>query len=209
MKKTSRVLIVFLIIAVSVCVGYIAQKIQETSELASHPLKYQALVEKYSKEYEIELPFLYSVIKCESGFDCNATSGAGAKGLMQLMPATMEDMMRRCGEAFDETKMYDPETSIRYGAYYLDYLYKIFNDWDLVLAAYNGGMGNVKKWMENPEYYDGTKICKYPKGFGETERHVKKVNKAKEKYIELYGEYFSEFENKNGGIENEKVDQSK
>ena len=82
--------------------------------------------------------------------------------------------------------MFDAETSIRYGSYYLDYLYNIFGDWRLVLAAYNGGMGNVRKWMEDSEYFDGVKIIKYPKGFGETEQYVQRVTDAQKVYEELW-----------------------
>ena len=120
----------------------------------NHPLKYSEYVEKYAKQYEIPETLLYSVIKCESSFDPEAKSRAGARGLMQLMPKTFEEMARRLGEEYKEELMFDAETSIRYGSYYLDYLYNIFGDWRLVLAAYNGGMGNVDEWLKNPEYSD-------------------------------------------------------
>ncbi len=152
----------------------------------NHPLKYSEYVEKYAKQYEIPETLLYSVIKCESSFDPEAKSRAGARGLMQLMPKTFEEMARRLGEEYKEELMFDAETSIRYGSYYLDYLYNIFGDWRLVLAAYNGGMGNVRKWMEDSEYFDGVKIIKYPKGFGETEQYVQRVTDAQKVYEELW-----------------------
>ncbi len=152
----------------------------------NHPLKYSEYVEKYAKQYEIPETLLYSVIKCESSFDPEAKSCAGARGLMQLMPKTFEEMARRLGEEYKEELMFDAETSIRYGSYYLDYLYNIFGDWRLVLAAYNGGMGNVRKWMEDSEYFDGVKIIKYPKGFGETEQYVQRVTDAQKVYEELW-----------------------
>lgn len=183
MKRFTAIL---LILAVSIGMGYLAQTLESEKTLKAHPQKYTELVDKYSAEYEIPVDLLYSVIKCESNFDSNAKSSAGACGLMQLMPKTLEDMMRRCGESYKEELIFDPETNIKYGSYYMHYLYNIFNDWDMVLAAYNGGMGNVKKWMQDSEYYDGAKIIKYPKGFDETENYVKRVNEARKAYNELY-----------------------
>ncbi len=183
MKKFTAI---FLIIAISVAVGFGAQKLEDHTTKVKHPLKYSEFVEKYAAEYEIPETLLYAMIKCESSFDPKAKSSAGAVGLMQLMPRTFEDMARRQGEEFDKNMMSDAETNIRYGAYYLHYLYNIFRDWNLVLAAYNGGMGNVKKWMQSSEFYDGTKLIKYPKGYSETENYVKKVNETKKLYEKLY-----------------------
>lgn len=186
MRKLRRFIVFFLIVAISVGIGYGAQKFEEFMVRKNHPLKYSEYVEKYSKEYEIPETLLYSVIKCESSFDPEAKSRAGARGLMQLMPKTFEEMARRLGEEFKEELMFDPETSIRYGSYYLDYLYNIFGDWKLVLAAYNGGMGNVRKWMEDSEYFDGVNIIKYPKGFEETKQYVERVTEAQKMYTELW-----------------------
>lgn len=181
-----RFIAVILILAISVGIGYGAQELETHLKYKNHPLKYTELVEKYSAEYEIPIDLLYGVIKCESGFDSTAVSSVGATGLMQLMPHTLEDMMRRCGEQYDERLLYDPETNVKYGAYYLRYLYNIFQDWDIVLAAYHGGMGNVREWLKSDKYYDGAKLIAFPEEFEMTENYVKKVNKAREMYTELY-----------------------
>ena len=181
-----KFIVFFLIVAISVGIGYGAQSFEDYMIKQRHPLKYSEYVDKYSEQFDIPKTLLYSVIKCESGFDTNAKSRVGARGLMQLMPKTFEEMARRQGEEFKEELMYDAETNIRYGSYYLNYLYNIFGDWKLVLAAYNGGMGNVKKWMEDSDYFDGVKIIKYPKGFEETEGYVKRVTDAQKVYVELW-----------------------
>lgn len=181
-----RFIVFFLIVAISVGIGFGAQSFEEYMIKKNHPLKFTEYVEKYAEEFDIPKALLYSVIKCESSFDPEAKSRVGARGLMQLMPKTFEEMARRQGEEYREELMYDPDTSIRYGSYYLNYLYNIFGDWKLVLAAYNGGMGNVRKWMEDSEYFDGVKIIKYPKGFGETEQYVERVTEAEKVYTKLW-----------------------
>ena len=82
----------------------------------------------------------------------------------------------------------DPEVSIRYGTYYLKYLHGYFGgNWDNAIAAYNGGMGNVSKWLENSEYSDGKGNLTYIP-FEETKNYVQKVKKARVTYQKLYYE---------------------
>lgn len=70
--------------------------------------------------------------------------------------------------------IFDPETNIRLGCWYLSKLYKEFGKLDLVIAAYNGGSGNVKKWLENNEYSkDGENLHDIP--FKQTSKYVEKV----------------------------------
>lgn len=154
------------------------------------PDEYREFVEKYAHEYGVSEELIYSVIKTESSFNPSAVSGKGAIGLMQMMPATFEwltnDILR---EYFDRGMLYDPETNIKYGTYYLSRLYNRFGDWNTALAAYNGGEGNVSNWLSDPKYSDDgkkLKIDKIPNEFAETENYVKKVNKALKKYAELY-----------------------
>ena len=88
-------------------------------------------------------------------------------------------------EHLNEGMLFDPETNIRYGTYYLSYLYDRYGDWELALAAYNGGPGNVDKWLEDDAYADGKGgLQKIP--FKETRQFVSRVSKAWEKYDKLY-----------------------
>jgi soluble lytic murein transglycosylase-like protein len=106
---------------------------------------------------------------------------------MQLMPDTFtwltNDKLR---DRLAQGMLYDPETSIKYGAYYLSFLYSQYNNWDTVLAAYNAGPGNVDSWLADERYdndQDGV-LDKIP--FKETNNYVKKVNRALQAYDELY-----------------------
>ena len=74
---------------------------------------------------------------------------------MQLMPSTFEWLTDdKLFEHLESGMLYDPETNIKYGTYCLSYLYDRYGDWELALAAYNGGLGNVDKWLEDDRYAD-------------------------------------------------------
>ncbi len=93
----------------------------------------------------IEPLLVEAVIAAESAFDPNALSNKGARGLMQLMPAT--------AERFDVTDSWDPRQNIRGGAAYLSELDGVFNgDLRRVLAAYNAGEGAVMEHGGVPPY---------------------------------------------------------
>ena len=92
------------------------------------------------------------------------------------------------GEHLDVDQLLVPEISIRYGVYYLKYLYSKFDyKWDVACAAYNGGEGNVSEWLADSRYSDGEgNLTAYPKSFKETKNYVKKIDQAREMYRKLY-----------------------
>ncbi|MEG0050540.1 MAG: lytic transglycosylase domain-containing protein [Terrisporobacter sp.] len=150
-----------------------------------YPRKYSVYVEQYAKQYNLDENLVYSVIKAESKFNQKALSRRGAKGLMQIADITKNWAIEELDLSKD-IDIYDPETNIMIGCWYLNTLYKEFGETDLVIAAYNGGSGNVKKWLSDKEYSkDGEKLHMIP--FSETDRYLVKVNKNYKKYNELYG----------------------
>ena len=151
-----------------------------------YPRKYSMYVEKYAKEYNLDENLVYSIIKTESKFKKDALSRRGAKGLMQIADITRDWAIEQL-ELNDDIDIYDPETNIRVGCWYLNTLYKEFGKTDLVIAAYNGGSGNVKKWLEDEEYSkDGENLHNIP--FSETDKYLTKVKKNYEQYNVLYSE---------------------
>jgi soluble lytic murein transglycosylase len=97
-----------------------------------------------------DLPLVYSVARQESEFASAAASGVGAKGLMQLMPATARDTAKRAGVPFDPAKLItDPSFNTQLGAAFLG---QLLSDEGgsaiLALAAYNAGGGRVQQWIE-------------------------------------------------------------
>jgi soluble lytic murein transglycosylase len=93
---------------------------------------------------------IYSVARQESEFAGGAASGAGAKGLMQILPSTARDTARRMGVPFDAARLIvDPAYNTQLGAAYLG---QLLNDeggsYVLALAAYNAGGGRVQQWID-------------------------------------------------------------
>ncbi len=151
-----------------------------------YPKDYKEYVERYSAEYGVDTDFCFAMIKCESNFNPEAVSSAGAKGLMQMTPDTFRWVCGRLyGAEVDEELLFDPETNIKCGIYYLSYLQGEFSGEREVIAAYNAGPSHVKEWLADSRYStDGVTLEDLP--FKETENHVKKVLKAREIYIKLY-----------------------
>lgn len=120
--------------------------------LVFYPIKYKEEVERAAENYSVDPYIIYSVIKQESNFKADASSNKGASGLMQLLPATAEEVavsMNSIDEAsFD---IYDAETNIYIGVKYLSELIQRYDgNLYIAIAAYNAGMGNVDKWYEKP-----------------------------------------------------------
>lgn len=147
-------------------------------------LVYEDYVRAASEEFSVDMAIIYAVIYCESDFDPKATSSVGAMGLMQMMPATFEEMQDYLKETYDTEALYDPEVSIRYGTYYLSRLYRSFGDWEIVFAAYNAGPTCVREWLGDENYAEDGKLVDIP--YPETARYVEKVKGMVEKYKELY-----------------------
>ncbi|MCB2292509.1 lytic transglycosylase domain-containing protein [Clostridium algoriphilum] len=154
-----------------------------------YPLKYDDQIIKYSQRYDVDPCLVAAVIRAESNFDGNAVSHRGAYGLMQIMPDTAQWIATNMKlKKFNVDKLYDNEINIAMGCWYIHNLNNEFNgNIDLVLAAYNGGRGNVQKWLKNPAYSsDGKTLINIP--FGETDKYVKKVKTNYNIYFKLYGE---------------------
>ncbi|QAT42938.1 lytic transglycosylase domain-containing protein [Aminipila luticellarii] len=152
----------------------------------SYPILYKDYVVKYSKEYNVDPYFLLAVIKTESRFDKNAKSHKGAVGLMQLTESTAEWIAESIGmENFTADDLYNPEINIKMGSWYIDNLRKEFGTTELILAAYNAGRGNVKKWTENSLIAEnGEDFHNMP--YDETVKYIKKVKFNEKMYRILY-----------------------
>lgn len=148
-----------------------------------YPEKHHSLVEKYANKYSVPIELVFAVIKVESNFETDVVSSAGALGLMQMLPSTYEWLASRLGDEPNEELLYDPETNIRYGTYYLQYLYARFGTWEKAIIAYNWGEGNFSNFINENGYTDGD-YDSIP--IKETRNYVKKVIHHWEKYKELY-----------------------
>ncbi len=170
-------------LAVAALFEYLPGLFDDVDEI-TYPLEYRDEIEKASEEFNVPIERICAVIYVESRFDPSVTSPVGARGLMQIMPATFKDIQKALKTDHTDDDLYDPAVNIRAGTYYLSYLYKILGDWELVHAAYNAGIGNVWSWLDDERYSKDGRLIDIP--FSETENYLKKVAIAKEKYKELY-----------------------
>ena len=110
-----------------------------------YPFPNQSIINKYSEIYGLDPCLVVALIKTESNFNSNAKSSKNAYGLMQITSTTAEWASKIMGITnFNADMLYDPEFNINMGCWYLNNLNKEFNgNMSLVIAAYNGGSGNV------------------------------------------------------------------
>ena len=154
-----------------------------------YPLKYEYYISSYSQKYGLDKFLVAAVIKTESNFIPDAHSGK-ARGLMQLTDETALWIANKMDIEFQPEDVVDPQTNIEMGCYYLKYLIDKYDNCDTALAAYNGGMGNVSKWLADKKYSDDGKTLKYIP-FEETRNYVVRVNKYKQIYNDKYAEMFT------------------
>jgi soluble lytic murein transglycosylase len=146
-------------------------------ERIRYPLRYEAIVRGHAHNYDLDPALLAAVIYTESRFNPDAHSGAGAIGLMQLLPDTAQGIaVRTGGDAFVVDDLYKPEINVRYGAWYLRHLLDRYGDEKTALAAYHAGQGNVDRWRRQ-----GVGIQ-----FPETRRYVDDVERVKAVYARTY-----------------------
>lgn len=153
-----------------------------------YPLSYEEQIVSSSSSRGLDPYLVAAVIRIESDWDPQAVSHAGAQGLMQLMPATAQDMVRKGlvdGSKYSSDDLLDPDTNIEFGCAYLSYLLSYFNgSTDKAIAAYNGGMGNVDDWTQEEGLLHNAIT------FPETQAYLVRVKMAKERYQELYPDSF-------------------
>lgn len=175
-KKSILLLCLFLLVIVI---------LQLLFTLARPERNYLELVCAASREFEVPVSLVLAVIRTESNFRKNSVSEAGAMGLMQLLPETFLFLAEeKLEEKVATSDLFDPSVNIRYGTYYLSYLYDRFGDWQTALAAYNAGEGHVAEWLEDPALSQNGTLTNIP--FAETKEYVKKVSKAYARYSQKY-----------------------
>lgn len=152
-----------------------------------YPFPYRQLISHYSSVYGVDMYLLVAVMRAESNFDKHAVSATGARGLMQIMPETGYWIASKIGyKGFDPDQLFEPDTSIRLGSWYISDLTKEFSgDTVLILAAYNGGRGNVEDWLRQNKVSGGlNSIDQLP--FPETRSFIRKVLFYEKVYRYLY-----------------------
>lgn len=152
-----------------------------------YPLPYHELTIKYARAYDQDPYLLSAMMRAESSFNPRAVSDKGARGLMQIMPETGQSIAPQLGYTdFSPDQLFIPEVNINMGAWYLADLDREFNgNVILMLAAYNGGPGNVMEWMAADKTGGIKEIDQIP--FPETRLYIEKVLLYHKIYTRLYG----------------------
>lgn len=187
--------ILFFTSAVAITRSYLAAQEErrrleaEAAERAQHPLYYAPFILSYAQSQSLDPALVAAVILCESSYNPQAESRVGARGLMQLMEDTAGWVAHRLGEddaSYSFDKLYDPETNIRYGTWYLGYLSRRFDgDATKIVCAYHAGQGNVDSWLQNPRYsHDGVTLDVIPTQ--DTATYAARVLRARDVYSKYY-----------------------
>ncbi len=146
------------------------------------PLRHEDIIRQQAEEKDLDPALIAAVIYTESRFR-EQTSEAGARGLMQVTPATAEAIAEKSGGVEFETRdLGDPDINIRYGTYHLRALLDVYEG-NLIaaLAAYNAGSGNVDEW-------GGALLEPGDIGFAETRAYVEQVLEKRDQYRANYAE---------------------
>ncbi len=153
------------------------------------PLLFKELIFDAAKNNNVDPYLLLSVLKQESGFQESVTSPAGARGLMQIMPATGKLIARQRNlRKFNVAELYKPEVSLDFGAWWLaDLLADAGSDLPAALAGYNAGIGRPRRWWATHEGRDYDELIELIP-FDETRGSVLGIMRNYEMYLRLYRE---------------------
>jgi soluble lytic murein transglycosylase len=168
--------IVGLAVGVLVASGTFDHALQELTL----PLKHEDVIRQQASEKGVDAALIAAVIYSESKFS-DATSSAGARGLMQITPEAAEFIEKQSGgTTFKLEDLSDPEINIRYGTFLLRELLDRYNgDEVAALAAYNAGPGNADKW-------GGSDLTVSDIPFPETRAYVEEVLEKRDAYRSKY-----------------------
>lgn len=155
-------------------------------KLTELPLTHADAIRTQAHEKGLDPSLIAGVIFAESKFN-DSTSSAGALGMMQLLPSTAHFIAQRTGGTrFTTADLATPDVNIAYGSWYLRYLLNRYGgDEVLALAAYNGGMGNVDRWVAEAGA-QGRRLQVSDIPFPETRAYVQRVLYARREYRRTY-----------------------
>jgi soluble lytic murein transglycosylase len=150
------------------------------------PLRHEDIIRQQSSAKQLDPSLVAAVIYTESRFR-DQTSHAGARGLMQITPATARYIAHLSGgTTFEQGDLATPQINISYGTYYLRYLLDRYRHNEvLALAAYNGGEGNVDRWVADAGTGERS-LTTSAIPFAETRAYVRQVLDARGLYRDKY-----------------------
>jgi soluble lytic murein transglycosylase len=182
-RRRRRVAVAVLVVVVGVSAGLllgVVGKVDQAIQELTLPLRHEDIIRQQAEEKGIEASLIAAVIYSESRFR-DQTSSAGARGLMQITPATAMDIARRSeAQTFVIKDLADPQINISYGTYHLRDLLELYDGNEVAaLAAYNAGPGNVEEWGGGDLKLENIR-------FPETRAYVEDVLDKKDEYRAEY-----------------------
>ena len=168
-----------ILLAIAISYGIIAYQTSRTQS------NYQEQITEISEQANVDPLLTAAIVKVESDFDNDAHSHQGAHGLMQILDETAKHSAEVVDMEYYPEKLNDIDYNLKLGVGYYDYLMRYYNNRQLALAAYNGGVGNVDKWIkEGILDKDNPDVSKIP--FEETRQYVTKVESTYDVYKTFY-----------------------
>jgi len=182
-QQRKRALVVGGTIIVAALGGFLlvnSDRFQRTLEEVTLPLQHEDIIRQQAAEKGVPADLIAAVIYSESRFR-DQTSHAGARGLMQITPATAQVIEKLSGgQTFKFDDLADPDINIRYGTFYLRYLIQKYGDNEVAaLAAYNAGPQNVDAW-------GGSNLSLGDIPYPETRGYVENVLEKRNEYAQHY-----------------------
>lgn len=155
--------------------------------LAYYPLEHAEAIQEHARRAGVPASLIAGIIRQESAFDARATSPVGARGLMQVMPLTAQEVSRKVGIPYRPESLYDPEVSVQLGSFYIGELLRRFDgNVELALAGYNGGPNRMRRlWNESgpePRMDDFLETLH----IDESRNYVKRILILADSYRQLY-----------------------
>ena len=185
-QKRLRRLAVLLVLAV--CAALLLPGLWKRAERMLYPRKYEALVEQWADTYDLDPLLVDAFIRTESGFDPQATSSVDARGLMQMTEETFLWMRSKIArdEQLTFADLYNPDTAIRFGCYYLHLcMVRYKGDVSTAAAAYHSGWGTVDQLLQMEEHSaDGETLQGFP--YNQMHHYVNKITACYQTYQRLY-----------------------
>lgn len=184
-RAVLRLIVLCLVVAVA---AFAAPRLWNKVERLLYPCKYEQLVDQWADTYQLDPLLVDAFIRTESGFDPQATSSVDARGLMQITEETFLWLRSKIaeGEGLEFADLYDPETSIRFGCYYLHLCLDRYNgDVATAAAAYHSGWGTVDNLLRMEEHSaDGETLQGFP--YNQMHHYVNKITACYQVYQRLY-----------------------
>lgn len=151
-----------------------------------YPLRYEPEIRAAAEANDLDPYLVMALIRQESAFNPDARSPVGATGLMQIMPATGRELGNRFYQAFNISRLENPEINVKLGTYYLKRVIALLDgNEELALAGYNGGPYRIRRWRQEQrnqpldEFIEGMPLS-------ETRNYVKRITLLRSTYERMY-----------------------